>query len=513
MGQGAAKKLRAKDRASLGAPVGPRAKRLPRGGALAALAAAASLPAWGAPASAQVTLADPPANVARTAAMDLACQAGPGPSCQQAVVEAIDQARAAEGVRPLVLPAGFASLTVPEQLLVLADLERVDRGLPGFSGLSSALDALAEAGAAANTDPVGPAGSDWGSNWAGGEASALLADYDWMYDDGTGSPNMDCTASNPSGCWDHRNNILGNYGPYPSMGAAETTVDGVTSMTEVFSSAPAGPLDFTLPPLSSTYLRQQGPPSSLGTQTSETTVGLLQMESNGTVVSFGGTALSSPGPASHLGGPVVGVEAVPGGRGYWEVAASGAVWSFGDAKFYGSVATLHLHEPVVGMAPALGGKGYWLATAKGGVYSFGDAKFFGTPRGHAGNSVVGIVPSPGGQGYWLVTSHGAVYSFGSAHFYGPRRRLSLSAPIVAMAPTHDGHGYWLVSRQGQVYAFGNATHFAQVQVHGTVVGIAVPPAGEGYWLALRDGTVLSFGGAALLASHERPAPVVGVAAV
>jgi len=459
--------------------------------------------------------------------MDLACQAGPGPACQQAVVQAIDQARAAEGVGPLVLPADFASLSVPEQLLVLADLERVDRGLPGFSGLSSSLDSLASAGASANTDPVGPAGSDWGSNWAGGEASALLADYDWMYDDGPGSPNMDCTASDLSGCWDHRNNILGNYGPDPSMGAAETTVDGVTSMTEVFSSAPAGALDFALPPLGPAYLSSQattpqapgsqdpGPQATAGygaETASATTGGLLQMESNGTVVSFGGTVLGSQGPHGHLGGPVVGVEAAPGGHGYWEVAASGAVLSFGDAKFYGSAAPLHLRERVVGMAPAHDGKGYWVATARGGVYSFGDAKFFGTPRGHAGNSVVGIVASPRQQGYWLVTSHGAVYSFGGAHFYGPRRRLNLSAPVVGMAATHDGRGYWLVTRRGQVFAFGDAKDFGGAQARGTVVGIAVPPGGSGYWLALRDGTVLSFGGAALLASHAHPGAVVGIAA-
>jgi hypothetical protein len=460
-------------------------------------------------ASAQGTPADPPANIARTAAMDLACEAGPGPSCQQAVVEAIDQARAAEGVGPLVLPADFASLTVPEQLLVLADLERVDRGLPGFSGLSSALDSLASAGAAANTDPVGPAGSDWGSNWAGGEATALLADYDWMYDDGPGSPNMDCTATEPAGCWDHRNNILGDYGPDPSMGAAETTVDGVTSMTEVFSSAPAGALDFTLPPLGTGYLTPQAP---TGSQEGEPTGGLLQMESNGTVVSFGGTLAGTPAPGGHLGSPVVAVEAVPGGHGYWEVAAGGAVLSFGHAKFYGSAAPLHLRERVVGMAPAHDGKGYWLATAKGGVYSFGNAKFFGTPRGHAGSSVVGIVPSPLGQGYWLVTSHGAVYSFGDAHFYGPRRRLELSAPVVGMAATHDGHGYWLVTKKGRVYAFGDARDFGGAQVHGSVVGIAVPPTSGGYWLALRDGTVLSFGGAALLAGHANSAAVVGITA-
>jgi|GEM_PF-2467510 len=483
--------------------------------ALGALVAALALPALGGSVSAQ-GVTDPPANMARTAAMTLACQSGSQLACQQAVVAAIDQARAAEGVGPLVLPANYDSLNVPEQLLVLADLERVDRGLPGFSGLSSALDALASSGAQAGTDPTGPAGSTWGSNWAGGEASALLADYDWMYDDGPGSPNMDCTAAQPGGCWDHRNNILGDYGPEPSMGAAEAIVDGVTSMTEVFSSAPPGQLDFSMPAGAAPVPEQpagqgEAPPNE----------GLLQIASNGTVFSSsfssGGTALALAAPRVRAGGPIVGVEAAPDGRGYWEVSSSGAVFNFGDAKFYGSTVPLHLRQRVVGMAVARAGKGYWLATANGGVYSYGDAHFFGTPRGHAGSFVVGIVASPLGKGYWLFTSHGAVYSFGRARFFGPDHRLALSAPVVGMAATHDGHGYWLVTKKGRVYAFGDAKDFGGSHVRGTVVGIAVPPVGNGYWLALRDGAVLSFGGAALLAGRvagraQRATSVVGVAA-
>lgn len=36
-----------------------------------------------------------------------ACSHGPGGQCQEAVVEAIDHARQAEGVGPLVLPTGY----------------------------------------------------------------------------------------------------------------------------------------------------------------------------------------------------------------------------------------------------------------------------------------------------------------------------------------------------------------------------------------------------------------------
>ena len=215
--------------------------------ALALFAALSGL-STAAPAQAQSGpgLADPPANVPRTQAMDLACGEAAGPPCQQAAVQAINQERAIEGVRPLSLPAGYNSLSTQRQLLVLADLERVDRGLPGFTGLSTRLDGLAEKGALSKSDPTGPPEGNWGSNWAGGESSALLADYDWMYDDGAGSPNIDCASTVDQGCWSHRRNILAYYGPHPSMGAAAVSVDGMASMAELFSSASSGRLDYSL---------------------------------------------------------------------------------------------------------------------------------------------------------------------------------------------------------------------------------------------------------------------------
>jgi hypothetical protein len=185
--------------------------------------------------------ANPRLNVPRTKAMDQACRQPSAAGCQHAVVEAIDHARAVEHVGPLTLPADYDSLSWPAQIRLLTDLERVARGLPGFTALSGKLDVRTEAAAASKSDPIGPKNTTWGSNWAGGEASALFADYDWMYNDGPGSPNLDCTASKASGCWDHRQNILGNYGPHPVIGASVTTVHGVKSMTELLSSAPVSP--------------------------------------------------------------------------------------------------------------------------------------------------------------------------------------------------------------------------------------------------------------------------------
>ena len=463
--------------------------------------------------------------------MDEACGAATGPACQQAVLDAIDRARAAEGVGPLVLPSSYGSLSLAEQLLLLANLERVDRGLPGFAGLSAQLDGLALSGADANNDPAGPAGTSWGSNWAGGEATALLADFDWMYDDGVGSPNMDCSAQQQSGgCWDHRQNILGNYGSHPSMGAAATTVGGVSSMTEVFSSGPAGYLAFRAPaetvsssatPVStvSPTSPSAGSPSSGAGALSVEGGGYLQTASDGAVFTYGKAGFLGSVANIQLARPVVGVEATPGGTGYWEVAADGGVFSFGQAKFYGSAAPLHLSHRVVGMAVPASGKGYWLATSDGGVYSFGDARFLGAPAGRAGDGVVAIVPASKGDGYWLATKNGAVYSFGNAKFYGPRRRLGLSSPVVGMAATHGGHGYWLVTKSGRVYAFGDAESYGSAlgKARSGVVGIAAPQKAGGYYLSLGDGTVLGFGfgrstfAAREVAWHSRE-HVVGIAA-
>ena len=61
--------------------------------------------------------------------------------CLRITLEAIDAARAKEGVGPMALPSDFPRLTVPEQLFVAVDRERVDRGLAPFAGLTTALDA------------------------------------------------------------------------------------------------------------------------------------------------------------------------------------------------------------------------------------------------------------------------------------------------------------------------------------------------------------------------------------
>jgi len=139
--------------------------------------------------------------------------------CLDAVLAAVDHARAAEGVKALALPSGFARLSVPEQIFVAINLERVDRGLRPFAGLTAALDHNAQLGADRANDPPDP-GSAYDvvdTEWAGGSANGLDAVYGLMYDDGPGSGNLDCPKPTSKGCWGHRHGILDNFGTVGTM--------------------------------------------------------------------------------------------------------------------------------------------------------------------------------------------------------------------------------------------------------------------------------------------------------
>jgi hypothetical protein len=224
---------------------------------LAALVAAAALttpargvvpqhPTVAAPDSTRGT-ADPAHNTATSQKFDTACRYGKRTTaaqkaCDKAAIVDFDRVRKGEGIGPITLPKDFVALSVPVQLLVLSDLERVDRGLVPVQALSPQLDTLAEQGAQRRTDPAfeNPfEGNAGGSNWAQVGPSPLLADFDWMYDDGYGSANGDCTSPSASGCWGHRHDILGTsannfYSEPLLMGAAAAHHD--ESQTEEFVS-------------------------------------------------------------------------------------------------------------------------------------------------------------------------------------------------------------------------------------------------------------------------------------
>jgi hypothetical protein len=181
---------------------------------------------------------NPAANIAPSPDFTSICRqdSTESPACIAAAEQATTAARGAEGLGAMVLPSNYPTLSPAEQLFVLIDVERVDRGLPPVVGMVPQLDTDAQNAAAANTDPTpvsvppGTTVPSWASNWAEA-AGPLGSNYNWMYDDGPGSGDIGCSAANPGSCWGHRDNELGfNASKIAAshailvMGAAEVTL-------------------------------------------------------------------------------------------------------------------------------------------------------------------------------------------------------------------------------------------------------------------------------------------------
>jgi hypothetical protein len=470
---------------------------------------------------------------ANTAAVTATCPAGLG---------GLNALRASEGVVPMSLPTDFASLTGAEQIFVVTNLERVDRGLPPIQGLSVALNADAQAGANAHTDPPLPTyGTNAGGNW-GESANIFSTDQLWMYQDGWGgaaTTNEACTSPTAPGCWAHRDNVLGTY-PSPSlMGAGVAAAGSSQSVAEVFVGGdtkdapsftwadvtpffPVGVTDSSvnvssLPGTSqvgSVELWASGESMNVGLSISGGN-GVFSMTSSGCSIAVGrsceaGIAFKPPALGQYtatltVSGPN-GVQTIPlhgvASRGYRLVGADGGIFSFGGANFLGSTGGFHLNRPIVGMAddPATGG--YWLVASDGGVFSFG-APFLGSTGGlHLRSPIVGMTATPDGGGYWLVASDGGVFSFGDAKFFGSAVGQATSA-VVGLAATADGGGYWLATANGGVFTFGDAAFYGSAggfPLNRPIVGIAAAPNGGGYWLVASDGGIFNYGDAAFQGS-------------
>jgi len=172
----------------------------------------------------------------------------------------------------MVLPSNWFSLSVPDQLFVIADLERTARGLPPYLGINDALSANAQHAAASNSDPSIAAGfpmanddqgsAGFGGAWSGGYA-VLAADYIWMYDDTWGgtaakTSNIACTSAGSAGCWAHRDELLGSDPGYNQgvglgctnceMGTGFAMVNAKASYVDLIE-IPKG----SLPPMSFTW--------------------------------------------------------------------------------------------------------------------------------------------------------------------------------------------------------------------------------------------------------------------
>lgn len=151
------------------------------------------------------------------------------PACNKLLMAAIDQAQVAEGHPPFTLPTNYYELGTTQQLFVLVNLERISRGVPPLVGYSPYLDAEGSRSAKAGGDPVfhasfgpvkvwhPPTGGTYafGGTWAGNSVNAAAAVFGWFYDDGWGGPrktwNYACTSPSASGCWGHRDELLGEY--------------------------------------------------------------------------------------------------------------------------------------------------------------------------------------------------------------------------------------------------------------------------------------------------------------
>jgi hypothetical protein len=462
--------------------------------------------------------AEPPGNVSPNPYFYASC--GPGtsidnsPSCIQSTVSAISNAGTLEGLGPMLLPANYAQMTPAQQVFVTTNLERVDRGLPPIAGMVDSLNGLAQQGVANGSDPgfqySFPSGghlASGGSNWAAGYASALGADYGWMYDDGPGGPNLDCQSPGAPGCWGHRNNILE---PDPCfctlvMGAAAGPSPWGMSYTEVIE-AVSGPA----PPISFSWSQVDVPAARPATQ------GYRFVASDGGVFDYGLAPFLGSMGGLALNRPIVGMASTPDHQGYWLVASDGGIFTFGDAGFYGSTGGTALNRPIVGMAATPDGHGYWLVASDGGIFTFGDAAFHGSTGGMALNQpVVGMAVDQATGGYWLVASDGGIFSF-DAPFYGSTGGLSLNRPIVGMQAVGNGTGYRFVASDGGVFTFGSAPFLGSMggtTLNRPVVGIAGTRDGQGYWLVASDGGVFTFGDAEFDGSAgwmPLAAPIVGV---
>jgi hypothetical protein len=415
----------------------------------------------------------PPADIPAHIPMD--CAFSPdltdNPACDGIVLSDIDYARGLEGIGPMNLPPGYFGLGPPQQMFVVANLERQDRGLPPLGALDASLSVDALQGAEADGDPTTTDSNDYGSNWAGGFNSVLSADYGWMYDDGPGGSNFECQPGDFSGCWGHRQNVLISL-PDPVLGAAVTTTGGFLSWAELLSQAPV-----------------------VGMAATSNGGGYWLADSAGGVQAFGGVAGHGSMAGVVLNSAISHIVSTPDGKGYWLVAGDGGTFAFGDAGFYGSMGGRPLNAPVVDIAPTADGRGYWLVASDGGVFAFGDARFHGSMGGLPLNRpVVGIAADKHSGGYWEAATDGGIFAFG-APFFGSTGNLHLTQPVLSMAPTANDAGYWFVASDGGIFAYGNAAFHGSlggVSLYDPVVGMSADWATGGYWMVDALGSVSSF---------------------
>lgn len=148
-------------------------------------------------------------------------------ACTSVEMQAVNNAQTTLGEPTITLPSNWQSLTNPERLFVFISLERISLGLPPYVGMDAQLNTAAQQAAVAQTDPSIPSGWPlaynssgypmFGGTWSGGwpGMGTLAAQYGWLYADGwdyatNSSSNEACTSPTSTGCWAHRDELLGS---------------------------------------------------------------------------------------------------------------------------------------------------------------------------------------------------------------------------------------------------------------------------------------------------------------
>ncbi|HEV2361543.1 MAG TPA: hypothetical protein VGS21_07565, partial [Acidimicrobiales bacterium] len=394
--------------------------------------------------------------------------------------------------------AGMVSLSQPEQLFAIANLERISRGEVPMVAMTKQLDGYAQSGANTASDPSFPSSMTGGgfliaggSNWAGNTINATASDFDWMYDDGLGSHNGDCTPQNTSGCWGHRDNILGFYDPA-----------GCQSTNEFVMGAAINPKGWLgqYPSFAELFVHDCGPMPTDVVFTWAQAEKILHI----------GNPPPPPPPAVIAGG------SLPDGKGYWLVNSVGKVWNFGSAPNLGDLSHMHLTKPIVGIAVNPAGTGFWLVGSDGGIFTFGKVKYHGSEGGTVLNKpIVGIASTADGLGYWEVASDGGIFTFGDAKYHGSEGGTHLNKPVVGMAATWDGKGYWLVAADGGIFTFGDAKYYGStgnIRLNKPIVGMEAAGKNLGYRFVASDGGIFCFH-ATFYGSEggqHLPAPIYGM---
>ena len=460
-----------------------------------------------------------------------------------------------------MLPSGYAGDSVAMQELIITDEERGDRGLSEFPGLDPALDAAALKGALADADPSLPPGyleTSAGAIFAQ-DYTPLGADYAWMYDDGYGGTNRDCTSPGAGGCWGHRDNILGDWtttGSQTAMMGDAGTSEG--QYTEIFANQvdPADPLvagssPGTLPTPATAAppdVVQVLPASSPGTEAGTP----VTIEGNyfgaSSQVSFGGVPatdvhvnwdgeLVADAPADPAGTATDQVVVtVTTGAGSSAATGTPAVNEFTYAPT--SAPTVTSVSPTSGAQIPSGSVVIHGANFYDGgvtpIVDFGTVASIGSISYSATEITTTIPPSlnPATVNVTVTTPAGtSVVSPADRYTYtssgAPPAPPPAPTPPPPSAAPPPSHGYWLVGSDGGIFTFGSAQFYGStgsLHLQRPVVGITPTADRGGYWLVASDGGIFAFGDAGFHGSipgtglnpagsgqpHSLDAPIVGM---